>query len=475
MTLALTAARLPSTGPTSGLAQTLVVLASLGTAADPLWGAAARALPADVRVVAIDLPGHGRSRSPWEAPGAATTVAELADAVLEAIDSTLDVERFAVAGDSIGGAIALQLALDYPERITRAGVLCSGAQLGDPGAWEERAELVESAGTPTQIIGSAQRWFAPGFIASHPETTAALLHSLQNADRFAYAALCRALAEFDLRGRLDDVAVPVLAVAGAQDQPAPPENLSLIADGVQDGTFVELPDVAHLAPAEAPARVAQLLCEFVLEGDARAGEPAGGGAESGAATAIPLAGAPAAPDRSGGQGGDPNGEPGAGGQPARTSAGLANLTREQVREEGMRVRREVLSDAHVERAEAAADDFTRDFQDLISRYAWGEIWTRPGLDRRMRSAVTLTAMVAGSHHDELAMHVRAALRNGLTRDEIKEILLQCAIYCSVPSANTAFAIASRVLAEGDAHEGRGSQPGPADPPRPASEAGPHRG
>ncbi|WP_232623894.1 MULTISPECIES: 4-carboxymuconolactone decarboxylase [Brevibacterium] len=119
-------------------------------------------------------------------------------------------------------------------------------------------------------------------------------------------------------------------------------------------------------------------------------------------------------------------------------------------EAGMGVRREVLSDAHVDRANAAITDFTADFQDLITRFAWGEIWTRPGLDRRMRSAITLTAMIAGGHEAELKMHVKAALRNGLSRDEIKEILLQSAIYCSVPSANTAFAVAAEALAEVDA-------------------------
>ncbi|MFB4296782.1 4-carboxymuconolactone decarboxylase [Actinomadura sp. NTSP31] len=115
--------------------------------------------------------------------------------------------------------------------------------------------------------------------------------------------------------------------------------------------------------------------------------------------------------------------------------------------QGMRTRREVLGDAHVDRAEARKDAFTEDFQDLITRYAWGEIWSRPGLDRRTRSCITLTAMVAGGHLDELAMHVRAALRNGLTPEEIKEVLLQTAIYCGVPAANSAFAVAQRVLAE----------------------------
>ena len=116
-------------------------------------------------------------------------------------------------------------------------------------------------------------------------------------------------------------------------------------------------------------------------------------------------------------------------------------------DEGTRTRREVLGDEHVDRAIAGTTDFTRDFQDFITRYAWGEIWSRPGLDRRTRSAVTLTALAALGHHHELAMHVRAALRNGLTRDEIKEVFLQAAVYCGVPAANRAFAIAQEVLAE----------------------------
>ena len=115
--------------------------------------------------------------------------------------------------------------------------------------------------------------------------------------------------------------------------------------------------------------------------------------------------------------------------------------------EGMRVRREVLGDPHVDRAEARTTDFTADFQDFITRYAWGEIWTRPLLDRRTRSCVTLTALVAGGHLEELALHVRAAVRNGLSADEIKEVLLQTAVYCGVPAANSAFAVAQRVLIE----------------------------
>jgi 4-carboxymuconolactone decarboxylase len=118
-------------------------------------------------------------------------------------------------------------------------------------------------------------------------------------------------------------------------------------------------------------------------------------------------------------------------------------------ERGMGARREVLGDEHVDEAIARTTEFTEEFQDLITRYAWGEIWSRDGLDRRTRSCITLTALVALGREDELAMHVRAALRVGLTPDEIKEVLLHSAIYCGVPAANGAFAVAQRVL---DEHE-----------------------
>jgi 4-carboxymuconolactone decarboxylase len=113
----------------------------------------------------------------------------------------------------------------------------------------------------------------------------------------------------------------------------------------------------------------------------------------------------------------------------------------------MKARREVLGDEHVDKAIAKTTDFTADFQDLITRNAWGEIWTRPGLDRRTRSAITMTALIALGHFEELAMHVRAARRNGLSDEEIKEVLLQSAVYCGVPAANRAFAVADAVLQE----------------------------
>jgi 4-carboxymuconolactone decarboxylase len=116
---------------------------------------------------------------------------------------------------------------------------------------------------------------------------------------------------------------------------------------------------------------------------------------------------------------------------------------------GMRTRREVLGADYVDASLEASDAFTADFQDLITRYAWDEIWNRPGLDRRTRSAITLTALVAGGHLEELELHVRGARTNGLSAEEIKEVLLQTAVYCGVPAANSAFKVAQRVLAEDD--------------------------
>lgn len=119
------------------------------------------------------------------------------------------------------------------------------------------------------------------------------------------------------------------------------------------------------------------------------------------------------------------------------------------RDAGMTVRREVLGDDHVDRAVAGTDEFTRDFQDFITRYAWGEIWTRSGLDRRTRSCITLAILATLHHDDELAMHVRAALRNGLTREQIGEVLLQVGVYAGVPAANRAFKVAQQTLQQED--------------------------
>jgi len=231
----------------------LVVGPSLGTSAEALWSRCVARLEGRFHVVGWDLPGHGRSAP----PAAAYTMAELAAAVRALVGQT----PFRYAGDSAGGAVGLQLLLDAPGQVERAVLLCTGAKIGEAQGWRDRAATVRASGTAAMIEGSAQRWFAPGFLEREPATGSALLHSLRDTDAGGYALTCEALAEFDVRERLGEIGTPLLAIAGAHDVPTPPASLAEIAKGVRSGRLVVLDDVAHLPPAERPDAVAALLLE----------------------------------------------------------------------------------------------------------------------------------------------------------------------------------------------------------------------
>jgi 3-oxoadipate enol-lactonase len=236
----------------------VVVGSSLGTSSI-LWNRAASLLGNDYDVVAWDLPGHGVS------PAATETfdVADLAEAVVDLVDTIAPGEAFHYAGVSLGGATGLQLGIKHGERLKSLSVQCSGAKLGTPEGWLERAETVRSQGTPVMIQGSAQRWFAPGFMDREPEVSSRLLHALRDADRFSYAFCCEALAAFDVRAELGSIRVPTQVIAGALDGVAPPSMAEEVAAGITAGggtaTAVTLEGVAHLAPAEAPAHTAELM------------------------------------------------------------------------------------------------------------------------------------------------------------------------------------------------------------------------
>lgn len=237
----------------------LLVGPSLGTSVTALWSSTVALLPESYRVVGWDLPGHGTS----PAPDDAFTMAELAQGVLAALDAVVEADATtAYAGVSVGGAVGLQLLLDAPERFAAAALLCTGAAIGTPDSWAERAAMVKAFGTATMVEGSRQRWFAPGFVERDAATAQELLDSLVATAPAGYVATCGALGGFDVRERLAEIRTPVLAVAGADDQPTPPSSLEAVALGVRSGTVVVLPAVAHLAPAEAPAEVAGLLTEF---------------------------------------------------------------------------------------------------------------------------------------------------------------------------------------------------------------------
>lgn len=238
-------------------APVLLLGPSLGTSTR-LWADAAADLRRDHRVIAWDLPGHGRSPAA-EAPFA---IEDLADALAAMLDD-LGVDACHYAGDSIGGAVGLALMLRRPERVRSAALLCTGAKIGTAESWAERAATVRSTGTASLVVPSAQRWFAPGSIEREPEACGELLNALRDADDESYAKCCEALAAFDARERLGEIDRPVLAVWGTHDAVTGEASLREIAEGVRRGRLVEVEDAAHLVPAEQPARTAALLREHV--------------------------------------------------------------------------------------------------------------------------------------------------------------------------------------------------------------------
>ncbi|GAA4245302.1 alpha/beta fold hydrolase [Dactylosporangium darangshiense] len=234
---------------------------SLGTTAEALWGECARRLGDRFHIVGWDLPGHGRSAPAPRGFG----VAGLAAAVLDLAERIRPDEPVWYAGDSIGGAVGLQLLLDAPGRVPAAVLLCTGARIGEPAAWHARAAAVRAEGLGPLADGAAARWFSPGFAERDPGTAGALVAALRAADPGSYAQACEALAGFDARHRLAGIGAPVLAVAGADDAVTPPELLSQLARGVRRGRLHVLDRAAHQAPAERPGAVAALIAEHLGE------------------------------------------------------------------------------------------------------------------------------------------------------------------------------------------------------------------
>jgi 3-oxoadipate enol-lactonase len=235
----------------------LVVLGpSLGTSTI-LWDRVLPALAAGYRVTTWDLPGHGASAPALEA----FTVADLADGVADGL-AALGADRVLYAGVSLGGAVGLELLLRHPGLVAGAAIIASGAQLGEPSGWHERAAQVRAQSTSSVIIGSAQRWFAPGSIEREPDLSGRLLHALQDADDESYAACCEALAAYDVRDRLAEIGAPVLALWGEHDGVAPEAKSLEIASGVRDGTAARIDGAAHLPPVEQPEETARALLDF---------------------------------------------------------------------------------------------------------------------------------------------------------------------------------------------------------------------
>lgn len=239
--------------------ETLILGPSLGTTAH-LWDRARTWLEPALSVLAWDLPGHGSS------PSAANSVSmvDLAHAVLEVADEA-GLARFHYAGESIGGAVGLELARLAPERLASMTVVCSAAQIGSPAGWLDRAALVRAEGLAPVVDATPSRWFTDEFMAQNPNLVEEMLATLARTKAEDYAKMCEALSMFDARTWLHEIRVPTLVIAGDGDPVTPPEQGCVIATGVQNGRLEIVPGASHQAVVEQPERVATLLREFVDE------------------------------------------------------------------------------------------------------------------------------------------------------------------------------------------------------------------
>ncbi|MFE0629538.1 alpha/beta fold hydrolase [Streptomyces sp. NPDC058864] len=402
-------------------APVLVLGPSLGTTWH-MWDRQIPELTRQWQVLRFDLPGHGGAPAD---PSVST--ADLADRLLRTLDAA-GVERFGYAGCALGGAIGTQLALRAPQRVASLALVSSAARFGTPDAWRQLGVVVRANGLEQIALSAPERWFAPAFRAAQAAIVDWSVQMARAVDPECYIAACEALAAHDVRAELGLITVPTLVLGGAEDQVTPPADARALVAAIPDARLAVVPGASHLVPVEQPTAVGELL---VRHFEAT-------WTEQPVAVAVPAQPAPVATE------------------PVPVAAPVRPAARHQdgvaaggpgAYAEGDRTRRELLGDAHVDRAAEESGESAGDFEEFVTRYAWGEVWNRPGLDRRTRSVVTLTALVAGGHHTELAVHTRAALRGGLTPAEIEEVLLHTAVYCGVPAATSAFAVARRVIRE----------------------------
>jgi len=315
------------------------------------------------------------------APPGDYTIAQLGRDVL-ALTDALEIETFAFCGLSMGGMIGQWLATHAPERLTRLVLANTTARVGDPSAMEARRVLVLERGMGAIADTVMSRFFMPTSLDRNPPEVATARRVLLESDRIGYAGCCAAVRDMDQRHALASIAVPTLVIAGDHDVSMPWEQHAHVLVSTIPGASVVRLRTAHLSNLEQPRSFNAALLNFLL--------------------------------------------------PSVTDSLQA----------GMPMRRAVLGDVHVDRSVAATTDFNRDFQELITRFAWGTIWTRPGLDQRTRRLLVLAITASMGRWEEFRLHLRAGVAHELEWVDVEEVLLQVAVYAGVPAANTGFHIAA---------------------------------
>ena len=360
---------------------------SLGSTAE-MWDAQARALAGRCRVLRYDTRGHGRSQ---------TTGPVRLDTLVRDVIGLLDalaISSAHVVGLSLGGITAQGLGIHYPTRIRSLVLMATASHFAPADGWHLRAKTVREEGLGAIVDGAMTRWFTQGANTHCPERKQFTRQRFLSSDAEGYALCCEALAEADVRADLERITAPTLVMA-AEGDPVTTVSMGLeLAAAIKEARFEPVSEAAHLFAVEQPEQVNSLLLDWLEQQGAL----------------VP-----------------PDGR--------------------HLYEQGLTNRKAVLGLDHVQRSFANANDFTRPWQDFITRMAWGETWGNPDLSWKLRSVSTLSMMVALHREEEFKLHLRPALKNGLTMKELRALLLHCSIYAGVPATNAAFRWTREVLGE----------------------------
>lgn len=363
----------------------LVVLAHPLGMSQAVWDDVIPALLPHYRVLTWDLPGHGASQA---VSGTQITPADLAAEAL-ALVAFSGAERFHFAGTSIGGVAGQQLIAAHSDRLLSATLTNTGAVIGNPDLWNTRAGRVRQEGLAAMSEEIVPRWFAPSAFEVSPALKAGWCTQMGRGDDESYAQLCEMLGRDTFTGKLSGKNSKVQLFGGSEDMATPPATLEALAAELDDAPLEIFDGVGHVPAVEAPALFAQKLLA-VLATDL--GDVA--------------------------------------------NHGVAYAT-------GLETRKQVLGEEHVARSTANANSLDAPFQQMITRLAWGELWSNNDLTRRERSMIT-TGILAALGREELTLHLKTAKRIGLTQDELRQVLMHVAIYGGVPAANHAFALAKEL-------------------------------
>ncbi|MEL7895301.1 alpha/beta fold hydrolase [Vreelandella neptunia] len=363
----------------------LVVLAHPLGMSQAVWDDVIPALLPRYRVLTWDLPGHGASQA---VSGTQITPADLADEAL-ALAELAGAERFHFAGTSIGGVVGQQLIAEHGDRLLSATLTNTGAVIGNPDLWNTRAGRVRQEGLAAMSEEIVPRWFAPAAFEESPALKAGWCVQMGRGDDESYAQLCEMLGRDTFTGKLAAKQVKVQLFGGSEDMATPPATLEALAAELGDAPLEIFDGVGHVPAVEAPTLFVQKLLAVMATdlGDV-------------------------------------------------ANHGVAYAT-------GLETRKQVLGEEHVARSTANANSLDAPFQQMITRLAWGELWSNGDLTRRERSMIT-TGILAALGREELTLHLKTAKRIGLTEAELRQVLMHVAIYGGVPAANHAFSLAKEL-------------------------------